>query len=51
MATKNNYKFPGTTAQAEAASALADARIETNLGAQTNGVEIVVPSTAIKIAV
>lgn len=43
-ATKTNYKFPGTKAQAEAAAVVADARIEDVL---PNGVKIEVPSTAI----
>lgn len=43
-ATRTNIKFPGTKAQAEAAAAAADARIEDVL---PNKVKIEVPSTAI----
>jgi len=46
-ATKTNYKFPGSEAQAKAAAVRADARIQDTL---PNGVEIVVPESAIKPA-
>lgn len=46
-ATKTNIKFPGTEAQAKAATVAADARIQDVL---PNGLEIVVPETAIKPA-
>lgn len=46
-ATKVNIKYPGSEAQAKAASLAADARIEDVL---PNGITIVVPETAIKPA-
>ena len=47
-ATKDNIKFPGTTAQAKAASLRADTRIEDAIPGTT--VTIEVPETTIQIA-